>query len=263
MTQVLHQLTIQVSLQKFSFVIRNEANGAITFFGSEALNQNKTIEEQLTTIFKKYESLKSTYSNILVLHDSNLNTFVPTALFDENALGLYLQYNTKVFANDFFAFDELSTFGMNNVYVPFVQINNFLFDQFGTFTYHNINTYLVEHILTQSSDFSEKEVYAYVQKDHFEIVVAQDRKLLFFNSFLYNTAQDFIYYLLFVYEQLNLDTEETKLKLISRVDKDDALYKEAYTYIRHLEILEATAVLNADLLLHYQVPKQHYILFHL
>ena len=263
MTQSLNKLIIQVSLQKFSFVIRQGASGAITFFGSEALNQNKTIEEQLSAIFKKHTVLKEEYSDVVVLHDSNLNTFVPTALFNEKALGLYLQYNTKVFANDFFAFDELPTFGLNNVYVPFVQINNFLLDVFGTFTYHNINTYLVEHILTLSEQCSETKVYAYVQKDHFEIVVAQEGKLLLFNSFLYNTAQDFIYYLLFVYEQLNLSTEEIKLKLISRIDTDDALYKEAYTYIRHLDILKEDTVIDADLLLHYQVPKQHYILFHL
>ncbi len=263
MTQGLHKLIIQVSLQKFSFVIRHQVSGAVTLFGSEALNQNKTIDEQLLAIFRKHEVLKEAYSDIVVLHDSSLNTFVPTALFDEKLLGLYLQYNTKVFANDFFAFDELPNFEMNNVYVPFVQINNFLLDQFGSFTYHNINTYLVEHILKQSVQYSATEVYAYVQKDHFEIVVAQEGKLLLFNSFLYNTAQDFIYYLLFVYEQLNLNTEEIKLKLISRVDANDALYQEAYTYIRHLEILKEDTSIDADLLLHYQVPKQHYILFHL
>lgn len=263
MTPSSNKLIIQASFQKFSFVIQPIESQTITYFASEALTQNKTIEEQLTAIFKKYDELQQAFTDVVVLHDSNLNTFVPTALFDENAMGSYLQYNTKVFANDFFAFDELAQFEMNNVYVPFVQINNFLLDHFGTFTYHNINTFLVEQVLTKSLEQNAIEVYAYIQKDHFEIIVAEKGQLLLFNSYLYNTAQDFIYYVLFVYEQLKLNTEEIKLNLISRIDADDTLYKEAYTYIRHLEILPESASIDPDLLLHYQVPKQHYILFHL
>jgi len=199
----------------------------------------------------------------LVLHDNNLNTFVPTDLFDEKALGSYLQYNTKVFSSDFFAFDELTERKMNNVYIPFVQINNVLFDKLGEFTYQNINTPLIHRLLNLAENSKETEVYAYIQKDHFELIVTQGAELILFNSYLYHTAQDFIYYLLFVYEQLKLDPEEIKLNLISRIEKEDPLFEQAYTYIRHVSILEEDTLIAPSLLLHYQVPKQHYILFHL
>ncbi|MGG5507556.1 MULTISPECIES: DUF3822 family protein [unclassified Myroides] len=263
MKQSLNKLIIQVSLQKFTFIIQEIESKRIHHFVSEGLNQNKTIEDQLHALFAKHEILNTPFEDVLVLHDSNLNTFVPTALFDEQAMGSYLQYNTKVFSSDFFAFDELTGKDINNVYIPYVQINNVLFEKLGSFTYQNINTALVERILTLSTDESEIEVYAYVQKDHFELVVTQKGELLLFNSFLYTTAQDFIYYLLFVYEQLKLDPEHIRLKLISRIEKEDPLFEQAYTYIRHVDILEEQAAIAPSLLLHYQVPKQHYILFHL
>lgn len=263
MEQSLHKLIIQVSLQKFTFIIQEIESKQICHFASEGFNQNRTIEEQLHSLFAKHEILSSSFADILVLHDNNLNTFIPTALFDENALGSYLQYNTKVFATDFFAFDELTDKNMNNVYVPYVQINNVLLDKLGEFTYQNINTALVHHVLDLASNSTAIEVYAYVQKDHFELIVTQEGKLILFNSFLYNTAQDFIYYLLFVYEQLKLDPETTPLKLLSRIEKEDSLFEQAYTYIRQVDLLEEEAIIAPNLLLHYQVPKQHYILFHL
>ena len=263
MEQSLHKLIIQVSLQKFTFIIQEIESKQICHFASEGFNQNRTIEEQLHSLFAKHEILSSSFADILVLHDNNLNTFIPTALFDENALGSYLQYNTKVFATDFFAFDELTDKNMNNVYVPYVQINNILLDKLGEFTYQNINTALVHHVLDLASNSTAIEVYAYVQKDHFELLVTQEGKLILFNSFLYNTAQDFIYYLLFVYEQLKLDPETTPLKLLSRIEKEDSLFEQAYTYIRQVDLLEEEAIIAPNLLLHYQVPKQHYILFHL
>ncbi|WP_410880780.1 DUF3822 family protein [Myroides sp. DW712] len=263
MEQSLHKLIIQVSLQKFTFIIQEIESKQICHFASEGFNQNRTIEDQLHSLFAKHEVLSSSFEDILVLHDSNLNTFVPTELFDEQALGSYLQYNTKVFSTDFFAFDELPGKKMNNVYIPYVQINNVLLDKLGEFTYQHINTPLVQHIVDLSAHSTAIEVYAYVQKDHFELIVIQEGKLILFNSFLYNTAQDFIYYLLFVYEQLKLDPETTPLKLLSRIEKEDALFEQAYTYIREVEILEEKATIAPSLLLHHQVPKQHYILFHL
>jgi hypothetical protein len=40
---------------------------------------------------------------------------------------------------------------------------------------------------------------------HFEIIVIQNQKLLLFNSFDYQTPEDFIYYVLFTAEQLSLN----------------------------------------------------------
>ncbi len=263
MKQSLNKLIIQVSLQKFTFIVQEIESKQIHHFVSEGLNQNRTIEDQLHALFAKHEILSDSFEDIIVLHDSNLNTFVPTAIFDETAMGSYLQYNTKVFSSDFFAFDALANQTINNVYIPYVQINNVLFDKLGAFTYQNINTALVEHIIERAANSTEIEVYAYVQKDHFELVVTQAGQLLLFNSFLYATAQDFIYYLLFVYEQLKLDPENIRLKLMSRIEKEDALFEQAYTYIRHVDLLEENTRIAPSLLLHYQVPKQHYILFHL
>ena len=42
----------------------------------------------------------------------------------------YLKYSIKVLENDFVTFDELNNCDIVNVYIPFVNINNFLIDQF-------------------------------------------------------------------------------------------------------------------------------------
>jgi len=115
MEQSLNKLIIQVSLQKFTFIIQDIESKQIHHFASEGFNQNRPIEDQLHSLFAKHEVLTSPFEDILVLHDNNLNTFVPLALFDEQALGSYLQYNTKVFSTDFFAFDELAAKNINNV----------------------------------------------------------------------------------------------------------------------------------------------------
>lgn len=262
MSENYHKLQIQVSLNKFTFVVKDMLAHEITHFASEAISQLKPMEEQLDKIFAKYPELLEKYAEITVLHDNTLNTFVPQAFFKEEVMGTYLQYNTKVFSTDFFAFDEMTEPQMNNVYVPYVNINNYLLDKFGSFTYQNINTQLTEILLKKSQQSKEIQAYAFLQKDHFEIIIVQEGKLVLFNSFQYQTAQDFIYFVLFVYEQLSLDPEVTPLFLMGRVDQDDIFYQQAYKYVRHVSLIEDKFFISDDLLLHHQVPKQHYILFH-
>ena len=262
MSKNYHKLLIQVSLNKFSFAIKDKLAHEITHFASEAISQTKSIEEQLDKIFQKHIELTEKYNEVIVLHDNTLNTFIPREFFNEDSMGHYLQYSTKVFSTDFFAFDELENSPINNVYVPYVNINNYLIDKFGSFTYHNINTLLVEILLKKSSKNTQKEVYAFLQKDHFELVIVCNGELIFFNSFQYQTAQDFIYYILFTYEQLELNTESTPLYLMGRIDTDDSYYEQAYTYIREVNVVDNNFFISDDLLLHHQVPKQYYILFH-
>ncbi|MTG98603.1 MULTISPECIES: DUF3822 family protein [Myroides] len=256
------KLVIQASLNKFSFVIKNLLSHEITYFASEAITHKKSFEEQLERFFEKYDQLSEKYDEVLVLHDSTLNTFVPKSLFKEELMGAYLQYNTKVFTTDFFAFDEVSNYDFNNVYIPFIDLNNFLLDKYGTFTYQNINTGLVQLLLPKSKKETTTAVYTYLKKDRFEIVVAKNNKLLLFNSFQYNSPEDFIYYVLFTYEQLNLDPNLIPIYLLGRVDQDDHVYQQAYTFIKEVHVINEHAFIAEGLLLHYQVPKQHYILFH-
>ena len=74
------KLIIQVSLQKFSFVVKDYLSHEVSFFASEAINNDKTLEEQLDHIFNKYSILTDQYDEVVVLHDSTLNPFVPKAI---------------------------------------------------------------------------------------------------------------------------------------------------------------------------------------
>ncbi|MEC4113593.1 DUF3822 family protein [Myroides pelagicus] len=257
-----HKLVIQASLHKFSFVVIDLSSQTIIYFASEAITHKKSFEEQLTHFFVKYTQLSEQYTEILVLHDNTLNTFVPQALFNEDKISTYLQYNTKVFETDYFAFDEVTNYDFNNVYIPYIDLNNFLLDKFGSFTYQNINTGLIQLLLPKTKGNELPIVFAYLKRDSFELIVAKNNELILFNSFQYTTAQDFIYYTLFTYEQLNLDPHTTVLNLIGRVTEKDPVFEQAYTFIKFVNVIDEHALIAEDLLLHHQVPKQHYILFH-
>jgi hypothetical protein len=254
------KLSIQVSLSGLSFCVFDTITNKIVVHNSIVFKQNEVIESQLWNVFIQNTILSNTYDEILVLHDNTINTFVPKPLFDADNIASYLQYNVKVFETDYFVVDELNTYEINNIYVPFVNINNFLLDQFESFTYKNTNSILVQKILDKSKNIDAKQVFVHVQENHFEIIVVKNQELLLFNSFEYKTSEDFIYYILFTFEQLQLNPELITLFLFGTISKEDSFYKIAYKFIRNCNLLDVTNnaktydVLEKDM-------SSHFILF--
>ena len=241
------KLSLQVTLNGFSFCIIDTLNTKIVSLKEIDFNDFPTsskVEDHYWKAFNDYPELKEKYDEVIVLHDSNLDTFVPNALFDEEFLGSYLQYNTKVFETDFFAFDALPNYEMNHVYIPFVNINNYLLDQFPTFNYKHVNTFLVSKLLELSKNIDEKQVFVHFSKNKFEIVIVQNQKLLLFNSFDFATKEDFIYYLLFTTEQLNLNPEHFKVQLLGLITEDSELFEIAFKYVRNVSLLDVSNIEN-------------------
>lgn len=229
-------LSIQLSLDGFSFCVYNKIQDKIGDFAIyEFENPTGSPFKQLACIqelFAREELLQLNYKSVFVTHFNNLVTQVPQPLFNKNNLGSYLQYTVKVLENDFIAYDELNNSEIINVYIPFVNVNNFLLDTYDTFVYKHSSTVLIENLLSQYKNKEGTFCFVNVTGNHFEIVVIKNKKLELFNFFSFTAKEDFIYYILFTAEQLNLNPEEFELILMGDIEKESELYAIAYQYIR-------------------------------
>lgn len=235
------KLVLLVGTKGFSYVVHDTLNqkvGAVQHIDFSTFPRANKVEDHYWKAFVDHYDLTRDYDEVLVIHNNSLNTFVPKALFDEDFLGSYLQYNAKVFETDFFDYDDIPNTDMNNVYIPYVNINNFLIDQFGPFTYKNTNSILVSRLLEMSKNIDSKRVFVHFTKHCFEIVVVQNQKLLLFNSFEYRTKEDFLYYLLFTAEQLNLNPETFRLQLLGEISEDSEYFQMAYKYVRNVSLID-------------------------
>lgn len=258
-----NKLAIQVSLSGLSFCCFDTLNSKIISYNEvhfDTFHKATKIEELFADAFIDFPVLKDSYDEITVIHNNTLSTFVPTALFDENYLGSYLQYNTKVFETDFFAYDTLSNYEMHTVYIPYVNINNFFIDQFGSFDYKHANSILVTKVLEASKNNDTKKMVVHFNSGHFEIIVVQNRQLLLFNSFDYTSPEDFLYYILFTAEQLSLNPENFPLEIMGTITETSEYYQIAYNYIRNISLFDVNNVQRSNSFSE-AINRQHFILF--
>ena len=240
------KLSIQFSLDGFSFCTTNTHNEVIEFSSytfSKTKNSPELVLEKLQDIFKKEKSLQYDFETVTVIHQNNLNTLVPNEYFKKDALKSYLKYSIKTIASDLITFDELDFMNSKNVYVPYVNINNFLFQNFGEFEYKHYSSVMLEKLFSIATN--DICCYIHVSKSTFDIVIIKNSNLQFFNIFEYKTKEDFMYYVLFTLEQLDLSTEETLVSILGDMEEDSDLFRLMYTYIRNIDFLSSkNAVFN-------------------
>lgn len=234
-----YNLSIQLSLDGFSFCIQNAYSNTIEAFSSYQFKNKTTAtpEEQLNfieEIYKKETILNQHFKTVQVAHFNNLVTQVPKAFFDSTKLSEYLKFTVKVLDNDYITYDEIENSDIVNVYIPFVNINNFLLDKYGAFTFKHSATILIENLLKEYKNSNENYVFVNVLNSNYELVVIQNSKFILFNNFGFTTKEDFIYYILFIAEQLKLNPEEFKLVLLGEVEENSELYNIVYQYVRHV-----------------------------
>jgi hypothetical protein len=236
------RLSIQFNLDGFSFSIYDIASKKDVYFCEHEFETAKTTPENLLlkieNIFKTDTLLQEDFTSISVVHQNSLATLVPNQFFDKSKLASYLNFTIKTLGTDFITFDELEQLNSKNVYVPYVNINNYLFQNFGSFEYKHHHTVLIEKLLKRNKS-DAKTMFVNVSKTSLDIVVLTKDKLLFCNTFSYVSKEDFIYYLLFVAEQLNLDVQEFPLYFMGKITAEAPIYKISYQYIKNIYFLES------------------------
>ena len=238
------KLSIQVSLNGLSFCGFSPAEKRILFFRDIHFQKKLNPIQALQQIEKLYEQeafLKNEKPEVTVLFSNELYSLVPQPLFDEENASDYLKFNTMILETDYVAHDIIEPAEMVNVFIPYTNINNFFFEKYGEFEYRHCISILVEEFLKlNATDHGGTKVYLNCYTGGYDLIIIKNGRLLLANSFKCNTREDFIYYLLFTAEQLDLDPTEFELILLGKITEDSDFYKIAYTYVKNIEILETS-----------------------
>jgi len=192
-------LSIQVNLNGLSFCVFNRSDNAVEHL-SRLKFDNKINPGLLLQNIKEHLAANTAFSerfgHVILLYQNELATLVAKDLFNPAHTADYLKFNSKILKLDVIEFDELSNNNIVVVYVPLMNINNYIFEAFGEFTFKHTATILIETLLNQEKS-SDSKVYVNVNSAHFEMLVLKNRGLEFYNYFEFSSPEDFIYYVLF------------------------------------------------------------------
>lgn len=239
------ELSIQINLDGLSFCIFNPIENCVESIYNFSINfskkTKKDIETEIYAILESEEGLRQDFANIKVLHNTPIFAFVPQDLFldKKNAIE-YLKYSTDTSALDytFVDIDRIVPVGTVNIYVPDIFINNLLVEYYGAFDYQHFATSLLRMLLRHYASHAYEIMYVYAEQNSFYFVVFRQKKMYYFNRFDFETEEDFLYYILFSIEQLNIDAEIVPLYITGDLLIDNQLFTRIKKYIKNIYLIQ-------------------------
>jgi hypothetical protein len=231
----LYHLSIQISLDGFSFAILDIPKGKYTVLKSFHffLKRPRLLFMKVRELWASEEYLNLKYKSVEIIYSSETFTLVPQAFYQNSSAEKYLGFNHDIEKGYLV---EKTFFPKADAWCIFTVPDNlkeFLSLKFPRAAIkHNLFP-LVERSLKENRNYSErKQVHLNFFRSSFEVVAISGTKLLFCNQFNYSGDSDVLYYVLYVYDQLKLSQESTDLVIHGSFRQSEPLYQAFRQYVR-------------------------------
>ena len=260
-----YKLYVEISTNGLKHTVLDTNNN--TFIGLEEyrftdIYNDYSLVEPLKDILSNNKIYQLEYKSIYISVVNNRSTLIPNAIYKADKLESFHQFNFSKQEEDLFFSDQLINLAAYNIYsVPdfiteiFSQLKNVIFKHFSS-------SLIESTIINAKQNKALSLIQVHILPSSFQIVVIKDQKLELYNSFIYQSSEDFIYYLLFVLDQLNIDNGEASISLSGEVEKNSTIYAILHKYIKTLTFSKRPQNLKFSYIFE-EIPKHfHYSLFH-
>jgi len=256
-----YNLSIQVSLDGFSFTIFNTLNSKFLSLESAELDYLENPADFRNTFeefVREHQWLGSDFGGVSIFYETSNSTLVPASLYDPHDQELLARFNFVVDKGMEVMHDHLKSADAYLLYSIPVELKSMLRRLFPGHSLKCHASVLIEVLLIQyKNQPPAKRMFVNVRNAQIEVVITEGKQLVFYNSFPYHSKQDFIYYIIFVIEQLNLNPELIELKLSGRIDKKSTLYDMAWKYVRNIDFQELSPSYRYSYLFN-DIPAHYY-----
>ena len=171
-------------------------------------------------------------------------TLIPEALFIESEKESYFHFLQEKEAGEVVLTDRIEHLGIYTVYGISGICRKDLYKFFPNAGLCHISSVLIENIWMIVKNMTGCQVYLNIRDGQFDLLVFEGKQLKYCNVFKYLTAEDIAYYVIFVFEQLNLNPEEVRMNLTGNTDRFSPLYDLLFRYIRNIEFVGRNGSFN-------------------
>lgn len=166
---------------------------------------------------------------------------VPAPLFDASTAAAHFEFCFGRKPLGELMSDRVQQAGCINVFEVRHFITRGLNTRFPDITYCHTATAVAGYLLTESRSLEEAVMTVDAGKGKADVIVNRGKDLLYTNRFSYESAEELIYYLVFVCEQLDMNTDTTRLTFYGEISDESAEYRLSEKYIRHVKLAHRPA----------------------
>jgi hypothetical protein len=240
----LYHLSIQISLDGFSFAILDIPKGKYTLLKSTNffLKRPRLLFMKVGELMKVDEHLNLKFKSVEIIYSSENFTLVPQAFFQQGTADKFFGFNHEIergYVVDKTLLPKAEAWCIYNI--P-ESLKEFLVLKFPKAIIRNNLFPLIERYLKENRNFPDRrQVHLNFFRSYFELIVLSGTKLQLCNQFNYSEESDVTYYVLYVFEQLKLPADTTELIFHGCLQQTNPIYQTFKKYIRKTSFAKPTS----------------------
>ena len=223
-----YHLSVQIGLTHFSYCIINTSTFSVEYFKNYQLNNTNDI----INLINDDEVIKSDFFSSSVAFVNFPSTLIPNKVFTKPSAKEMLELNSET--HEIINIDVLKEIDVHLAYSIPKELDNIATTYFPKAKQKAQQSILIDEFSKEYN--TEPTAYLYLSENTLNITAFKNEKLIFNNSFNFETKEDILYFVLFAFEQLKLDTNNVNTLLFGDITKDDDNFKLLYEYIRNIEL---------------------------
>ncbi|HMO38718.1 MAG TPA: DUF3822 family protein [Saprospiraceae bacterium] len=229
--------------------------GSLSYCITDAQQQLLLLRDYDTSDFKvlgefflQDEYFRQSYRAIRIAVAAPAFTFLPARLYNPAEKTTYLQHLTATDREMAFRNDDIKTLAATNVYALRRDTVETLQKHLPGARIFHIATAITAGLLAHEALAAHTtSLHIHIHEGKLFLLLLHKKELQFVNVFSYQSARDFLYYVMLVFDQFKLDPEETPAFIAGQLIKDSEIYPLLYRYIRQLQFLPMPAFIqNGD-----------------
>lgn len=255
-----YNITIQCSLDGFCFVIHDcEENRIIDielYQTSETGDESLIMEALEKIVFKKGLYEKPVHS-VRFIVGNRLNTLIPEELFGEEQMESLFRFSHDLPKGYSLCYDTLSELHSVNIFAMSTQQEKQIRRLWDNVVITHQSSVFLNGVMREDR-FDDKTVgYINVNSRSFDFAIVSEGKLSFFNNFVFNTKDDFIYFLMFTLEQQQLSGQDVPIYFSGLITGNSEIIKLCERYIKRIHFINPNGSIEVDMALN-DTPFQYY-----
>ena len=231
-------LSIHVGLQSIYYFLSNEKK--IVDSKKKVFAKNNDYSNHLLDIKKTIKSIEKNevvIDSLKLIYYNSPFSLVPTSVFDNKYLSDYLKFNTRLKPNAFINYYSFLDNSITGLYVSNKKLNSYFSRKYSSFNEFHYASLLINEYKQKCNSGNKKNIFLNFHMQSFDIILFHEKKLEFYNNFKCNSLEDYLYYILFTFSQLNLNAEKIHVACTGEISLSSKKYELLYKYVRNIEII--------------------------
>jgi hypothetical protein len=244
-----YDLTFEMGEKTFGYSLRDVEKNKFIALGS--------YRNHLVDLISSLSWLGGQFHSVNGIIGNSRFTLIPEALYIDNVKESYFNFLHEVETGEVVLSDRLTHLGIYTVYSIPGNCRKDVDKVFPKVTLCHISSVLISNIWMSVKNMTGCKVFLNLREGQFDLLAFEGNHLKYCNAFHFLTAEDIAYYVIFVFEQLNLNPEEVPLVLLGNVDKFSPVFELLLRYIRDIEFARRNEGFNYSYLFN-DVPGHYY-----